>query len=107
MELEHSLRSIEQQYKRATNLDRYQRKSSREEKRLIEQKEAKTQALRTNISANTDKVQRQQMSQPQVQPRRQEVQQQALVKPALIEGAKKIYSYCTFVTIVDRVCDKV
>ena len=33
------LRSIEQQYKRATNLDRYQRESKQKEKRLRERKE--------------------------------------------------------------------
>ena len=50
------LRSIKQQYKRATNLDRYQRESKQKEKRLRERKEIGAQAPRLNILANTSKI---------------------------------------------------
>jgi len=43
-------RSIEQWYERVTNLNKYWRKSRREEERLRGKKEIESQALRQNIS---------------------------------------------------------
>ena len=50
------LRSIEQQYKRATNLDRYKRESKQKEKKLRERKEIEAQAPRLNILANISRA---------------------------------------------------
>ena len=56
MEAEQSSWSIEQQYERATNLDRYQRESRGEEERLRKRREIEAQAPRTNILANFGKT---------------------------------------------------
>ena len=49
MEVECSLRSIEQWYERATNLDRYWRENRRKEKRLRGRREMGNSAPRMNI----------------------------------------------------------
>jgi len=43
-----------------------------------------------NTPENTDGIQEQQLPQSQVWPRRQEVQQQVLVRPAPIEGVERM-----------------
>ena len=50
-------RSIEQQYKRAVNLDRYWRKSRREEERLRGRRETEALAQRTNIPVTAGRTQ--------------------------------------------------
>ena len=86
MKAEKSPTSIEQWYKCAINLDRYWRESRKEEKRLRGQWELGTIALKQN-----NEMQRQQMPQPQVWPRKQEVpQQRAQIGPALMEGVERI-----------------
>ena len=52
MESECSLKSIEQWYKRVTNLDRHWIKNKQEKERLRDRKETKAQVLRANILAN-------------------------------------------------------
>ena len=52
MESECSLKSIEQWYKRVTNLDRHWIKSKQEKERLRDRKKIKAQVLRANILAN-------------------------------------------------------
>jgi len=59
MESEHPLRSIEQWYRRATNLNRHWRESRREEKRLRKRRETKSLAPRLNRPANASRVQQQ------------------------------------------------
>ena len=49
MEVKCSLRSIEQWYERATNLDRYWRENRRKEKRLRGRREMGNSAPRMNI----------------------------------------------------------
>ena len=56
--VEHPSRSIEQWYKRMTNLNKHWRKSKREEKRLKEKRETGNLALRLNMLANTGKTQK-------------------------------------------------
>jgi len=46
-----------------------------------------------NTPENTDGIQEQQLPQSQVWPRRQEVQQQVLVRPAPIEGVERMNSH--------------
>ena len=73
VEVEYPSKSIEQQYERVTNLDRYWRKSKREEERLRKRKEAKAPAQRTNTLATASKAQEQQLSEPQVWLRKQKI----------------------------------
>ena len=61
MEAERSSRSIEQWYKKITNLDRHWRESKKEKKRLRERRETGNSAPRINIPANTGGAQRQQL----------------------------------------------
>ena len=56
--VEHPSRSIEQQYKRITNLNRHWKKSRREEKRLKEKRKTGNQALKLNMPANAGKTQK-------------------------------------------------
>ena len=59
MELKHQPGSIEQQYKRATNLGRYLRESRQEEKRLRGKKETEAPAPKLNTLATASRVQEQ------------------------------------------------
>ena len=87
MKIERPSRSIKQQYERAMNLDRHWSKSKREEERLKRRKE--TGAPRTNTLATASRAQEQQLLQPQVQPKRQEFQQQAPTGPVSMEGVER------------------
>ena len=89
IEAKRFLRSIEQQYERATNLDRYQRESRRKKERLRERRKTETSVPRQNIVTNITGIQRQQLSQSQIWPRRQKIQQQVPVGPTLIEEIEK------------------
>ena len=62
--VKYSLRSIEQWYKRAKNLDRHQKKNRQEKERLREIRETGTQMLGINILENAKEVQQQQLFQP-------------------------------------------
>lgn len=73
MEMEHPPKSIKQWYERMTNLDRYYRKSRQEKKRLREQRKMGNLALRLSISANAGETNRQQLLQPQIWLKRQEI----------------------------------
>ena len=87
MKLEQQPVSIKQWYEWAINLDRNQRESRREEKRLREQYKQGPQIPRSN----NQEVQQKQMSQSQGWPRRQEaLQQQALTGPTPIEGIERM-----------------
>jgi len=80
MEVENSLSSIEQWYRRATALDRNWRKSRREEERLRGKKEA--------MGSAPKQEQRQNLPQSLVWQRRQ-MPQQATMGPALMEGVER------------------
>ena len=64
MKVERSPRDIKQQYKQAVNLNRYWRKSRREEERLRGRREMEALAQRLNTLANIGRVQGQQLPQP-------------------------------------------
>ena len=81
MEVENSLASIEQWYKRATALDRNWRESRREEERLRGRKETGGIALKQE--------QQQILPRPLVWQRRQMPPQQATTGPAPMEGVKR------------------
>ena len=86
MESEHQSETIEQWYEQSINLNINQRESRQEKKRLQERREQRPQTLRQNTTG----TQWQQMSQPQVWPRRQKAPQQwMLTEPALMEGVEK------------------
>ena len=68
MKLEYQPRSIKQWYERMSNLNRYQRESKKKKERLQRRGEIGAQAPRQN----TTEAQQQQLSQPQVWPRREE-----------------------------------
>ena len=86
---EYPLWYIKQWYKQVVNLNRYWRESQREKKRLKGRQKIEAQASRLNALANTSEAQRQQMSQPQVWLQRQEVQQQMLTEPILMEAIER------------------
>ena len=73
MESKHPPRSIEQWYRRATNLNRHWRESRKEEKRLRKRRETESLAPRLNRPANASRIQQQQLLQPQVWLRKQEI----------------------------------
>ena len=86
IEAKRPLTSIKQQYKCATNLDKYWRENKKKEERLRERQEIGAQASRLN---NMEILQ-QQMPQPQVWLRRQEIpQQQVLIELALMERVER------------------
>ena len=89
IEAKRFLRSIEQWYERATNLNRYYRESKRKKERLRERRKTETSVPRQNIVTNITETQRQQLSQSQIWPRRQKIQQQVPVGPTLIEEIEK------------------
>ena len=84
------LRSIEQWYKRVINLGRYQKESRIKKKRLRERGKTETSIPRQNIVTNITGTQRQQLSQSQIWPRKQRIQQQVPVGPTIIEEIEKI-----------------
>ena len=81
MEAKNPPTSIEQWYKRATALDRNWRESKREEERLRGKKEATGGAPKQE--------QKQNMPQPLVWQRRQQLPQQVTTGPVLMEGIEK------------------
>ena len=83
------LRSIEQWYKRVTNLGRYQKESRIKKKRLRERGKTETSIPRQNIVTNITGTQRQQLPQSQIWPRKQRIQQQVPVGPTIIEEIEK------------------
>ena len=81
MEVEHQLETIKQWYDKAIALNRNQRKSKRKEEWLKE---------RQRLLASRQEVPRQQITRPQVWPRRQEIsQQQVVIGPIPIERVEK------------------
>jgi len=62
IEAKRFLRSIEQWYERATNLNRYYRESKRKKERLRERRKTETSVPRQNIVTNITETQRQQLS---------------------------------------------
>ena len=79
MEAENSPTSIEQWYRRATALDRNWRESRREEERLRGRKEG----------GGVQKQEKQNLLRPLVWQRRQPLPQQAIMRPAPIEGVER------------------
>jgi len=59
MESKHPPRSIEQWYRRATNLNKHWRESRKEEKRLRKRRETESLAPRLNRPANASRIQQQ------------------------------------------------
>ena len=88
MEAERSLMSIEQWYKCATNLDRYQRESRKEEERLKERRESGSQGQRQGEVERNQREFRLWLLPPQIQPRRQEIQQ-VPVRPTQMERIER------------------
>ena len=89
IKLECHSRNIKQWYEWTTNLNRYQRESKQEKERLRDRREIGAPAQKTNIQVATSRTQGQQLSQPKVWPRRQEIPQQYAVL-ALIEGVERM-----------------
>ena len=93
--------SIGQQYNRAVVLDRNQRESKREKKRLREQQEQKLQVPEANITETPRQV----IAWPQVRPRKQKVlQQQALARSAPMEGVEKTNAVIICLKLTNRIC---
>ena len=90
IEIERSLKSIDQQYKYATNLDRFWRKRQiKKEKRKAEKKKEKWR-LEIETDENSEQPREVQaiITLSQVWPRRQK-EQKILARPTLIEKIKK------------------